>query len=464
MKRKSIVLLMASLMALSAVGCGANSAKADEPKEEAVEPVTELSGTQTAVVMGDDWGPAVTKTILHLDRQVTADSVSAEDFGVSETKEQFNFAALAEDSKEDPSKHIEVTADRKVTDAYTCDANGNKSEDSDYVAIEMYYSPNDGSPYCYDIFTSQNTVCDPYKLAVSLNKGQTISTADGSEISKITVDDMINLSLDSAIYPQLEGADLSGTYTGETGHTLTYGSFKPAEDGKKHPLVIWLHGAGEGGKQNEIAVLGNEVSALYGDEFQEVMGGAYVLTPQTETFWLQYNEDGDWGTNPGKDSIYLKDVKGLIDQYIAENDGIDTNRIYIGGCSNGGFMTMDMILNYPDFFAAAFPICEAYMDSGITDSQLKGIKDLPVWFIYASNDDTVVPDNFEIPTIKRLEAMGANVHKSVFDDVHDNSGRFTGDDGKAYQYMGHWSWIYFFNNECEENGVNMWNWLAEQSK
>ena len=464
MKRKSIVLLMASLMALSAVGCGANSAKADETKEEAVEPVTELSGTQTAVVMGDDWGPAVTKTILHLDRQVTADSVSAEDFGVSETKEQFNFAALAEDSKEDPSKHIEVTADRKVTDAYTCDANGNKSEDSDYVAIEMYYSPNDGSPYCYDIFTSQNTVCDPYKLAVSLNKGQTISTADGSEISKITVDEKINLSLDSAIYPQLEGADLSGTYTGEIGHTLTYGSFKPAEDGKKHPLVIWLHGAGEGGKQNEIAVLGNEVSALYGDEFQEVMGGAYVLTPQTETFWLQYSEDGDWTTNTGKDSIYLKDVKGLIDQYIAENDGIDTNRIYIGGCSNGGFMTMDMILNYPDFFAAAFPICEAYMDSGITDAQLKGIKDLPVWFIYASNDDTVVPDNFEIPTIKRLEAMGANVHKSVFDDVHDNSGRFTGDDGKAYQYMGHWSWIYFFNNECEEDGVNMWNWLAEQSK
>ncbi|MBQ5426425.1 MAG: prolyl oligopeptidase family serine peptidase, partial [Pseudobutyrivibrio sp.] len=287
---------------------------------------------------------------------------------------------------------------------------------------------------------------------------------DGSEISKITVDEKINLSLDSAIYPQLAGADLSGTYTGETGHTLTYGSFKPAEDGKKHPLVIWLHGAGEGGKLNEIAVLGNEVSALYGDEFQEVMGGAYVLTPQTETFWLQYNEDGEWGTNPGKDSIYLKDVKGLIDQYIAENDGIDTNRIYIGGCSNGGFMTMDMILNYPDFFAAAFPICEAYMDSGITDAQLKGIKDLPVWFIYAANDDTVVPDNFEIPTIKRLEAMGANVHKSVFDDVHDNSGRFTGDDGKAYQYMGHWSWIYFFNNECEEDGVNMWNWLAEQSK
>ena len=58
MKKRSIVLLMASIMVMSAVGCGASSAKADEqPKEEPVAPVTELSGTQTAVVMGDDWGP-----------------------------------------------------------------------------------------------------------------------------------------------------------------------------------------------------------------------------------------------------------------------------------------------------------------------------------------------------------------------------------------------------------------------
>ncbi len=125
---------------------------------------------------------------------------------------------------------------------------------------------------------------------------------------------------------------------------------------------------------------------------------------------------------------------------------------------------MDMILNYPDYFAAAFPICEAYSDAGIKDEQLKAIKDLPVWFIYAKNDTTVDPEKFEVPTIARLEKMGADVHTSVFEDVHDTSERFTGEDGKAYQYMGHWSWIYFFNNECDENGVNMWDWLAQQHK
>lgn len=46
--------------------------------------------------------------------------------------------------------------------------------------------------------------------------------------------------------------------------------------------------------------------------------------------------------------------------------------------------------------------------------------------------------------------MGADVHVSVFDDVGT--------------YLGHWSWIWFFNNACEENGTNMWQWLSAQSR
>lgn len=138
--------------------------------------------------------------------------------------------------------------------------------------------------------------------------------------------------------------------------------------------------------------------------------------------------------------------------------------IYYEKKSFGGYMTMDMIINYPDYFAAAFPICEAYNNSGLTDAQLESIKDLPLWFIYAKNDTTVDPTAFEEPTLKRLNEIGANVHTSVFDDVHDTSDTYKGQDGNAYQFMGHWSWIYFFNNECEDNGVNMWQWLSEQHR
>ncbi len=465
MKRKSIMLLMASILAISVIGCGSNKPAQSAKASSATKAADSLLGSQTVVVEGDDWGPAVTKTIIHFNDTIDEASVSKDTFTVAETKDSFNYAALMdEDFKGDPSEHITITSDRTVVDAYTCDSQGNKSDSSEYVALELYYSPEEGNPFCYDVLTWQNTVCDPYQLEVSLKDGNSISTTSGGSFTYISVDSEIDLALDKAIYPQLENVKTDGTFTGKDGYTLSYGSYVPEDDGNKHPLVIWIHGAGEGGTQNEIAILGNEVTALYSDEFQNLMGGAYILTPQTDTFWLTYNENGDWQDNPGVDSVYLQTLKDLIDEYVANNKNVDPDRILIGGCSNGGYMTMDMILNYPDYFAAAFPICEAYADKGITDAQLKAIKDLPVWFVYAKNDTTVVPENFDIPTISRLEKLGANVHSSVFDDVHDTSGRFKGEGGQEYQYMGHWSWLYFFNNECEENGVNMWTWLSEQSK
>ncbi len=494
MKKKVISVLMVAVFSFSMIGCaGAKAAPvvSEDRTESSAEGVSEtensteetdvsteessteeisggkemgetLKGSQKVVIEGQNWGPAVVKTIVELSDVVTADSVSADDFKVVEVKESFNWAALTPGSKEDPNKHIEAEAERGIVDAYTSDENGEKSDASKYVTIELNYSPEEGSPFCYDLFKGNNVICNPYNLKVSLKDGAEITTEAGTAISALDVAEAIDF--DSAVYPQLANTDMTGVYEGAEGHTIHYASYEVADDCAKHPLVIWLHGAGEGGADPRLNTLGNEVTALYSDEFQETMGGAYVLAPQCPTFWMQYDEGGNWMDNKGVDSIFLHDLKALIDEYVASHDKIDANRIIIGGCSNGGYMTMDMIMNYPDYFAAAYPICEAYANSGITDEQLEAIKNLPVWFIYAENDTTVDPKQFEEPTIKRLQDIGANVHTSIFKDVHDTSGKYKGADGKEYQFMGHWSWIYFFNNECEENGVNMWKWLSEQTK
>ena len=255
--------------------------------------------------------------------------------------------------------------------------------------------------------------------------------------------------------------------TGSDGRTLDFAYYTPILfPGRQVPLVIWLHGAGEGGEDPRLALLGNKVAPLAGKEFQDAMGGsAFVLVPQTPGFWLEYNEEGDWQDNPGTESVYTNTLTELINAFAREFP-IDANRVLIGGCSNGGYMTMNMVLRYPNSFAAAFPICEAYKDSGITEEQLASIKDLPLWFVYAKNDTVVNPEEYEIPTIERLQAIGANVRTSVFDDVHDTSGLYFGEDGLPYQYQGHWSWIYFFNNECVDaaTGESLWDWLGRQSK
>ena len=438
-------------MLSAAVVSGATSASA------CFEPELALTCTQTAVVEGYDWGPGVKATILTFDRLLDPRSVRVEDIdSVVERKESMDWGNFG-------GPHIVASAPRTVTAAYTCSKNGKKLEvSSKYVCLEMSCDPNTGSPFCYDFLVGMNTWCKPYELEINMKENSALATILGQKVTA-AVDPVVDH--EDALIPQMKQFVTDGVFRGTDGKELTYGYYAPK--GRKLPLVIWLHGAGEGGKDPSIAFLGNKASALLSDEFQQAMGGAaYVLLPQTPTFWLQYNEAGDWGNNPGVPSVYTQTLKELIDAFVAEHPQIDTNRILIGGCSNGGYMTVNMAIQYPGYFAAAYPICEAYKDSGITEEQLAALKDLPMWFVYAENDTTVDPTIYEAPTLARLKAVDAKVHTSIFADVHDTTGLYKGTEGEPYQYMGHWSWLYFFNRECKDDvtGEDLWTWLGKQSK
>ncbi|MEI2803530.1 MAG: hypothetical protein V9E84_07545 [Trichococcus flocculiformis] len=83
-------------------------------------------------------------------------------------------------------------------------------------------------------------------------------------------------------------ATFSGTYVNPMTDqaeelTLSTAAYEPADlsEGEANPLVIWLHGQGEGGTDPDIAILGNEVSALAKEEIQSYfktddVTGAYV--------------------------------------------------------------------------------------------------------------------------------------------------------------------------------------------
>ena len=154
----------------------------------------------------------------------------------------------------------------------------------------------------------------------------------------------------------------------------------------------------------------------------------------------------------------------MINKVVEENSDIDPERIIIGGCSNGGYMTMEMVLTYPELFYKAYPICEAYYDEYITDEQIAAVKaaGTELWFTHSRDDTTVDPTKCAIPTIERMKEAGITVHESTYDHVVDTTGRFTDANGDPYQYTGHWSWIYFDNNYnvCDDCQENEWEWLA----
>ena len=65
-------------------------------------------------------------------------------------------------------------------------------------------------------------------------------------------------------------------------------------------------------------------------------------------------------------------------------------------------------------------------------------------------------------TIERLKALNANnLYVSVTDNVIDTSGKYFDENNQPYQYSGHWSWIYFFNDQCNANGKKVFDFIND---
>ena len=207
--------------------------------------------------------------------------------------------------------------------------------------------------------------------------------------------------------------------------------------------MIWLHGGGEGGLDVSITLLGNEVVSLIRPEIQSHFtteggaGGAYVLSVQCPTMWMGTSKGFGHGEYP---SLYADVLKSCIDDYVDRHPDVDRKRIYLGGCSNGGYMTMHMLIRNPRYFAAAYPTCEAYLDANISDNEIKALAEENIWIVQSYDDTTVDPKTHCIPTFQRMMKAGAkNVWMSMFENVQ-------GIDNPGQPLMGHFSWCYLFND------------------
>ena len=240
------------------------------------------------------------------------------------------------------------------------------------------------------------------------------------------------------------------------------------------PLIIWLHGAGEGGNKPSIAVLGNRVTALAEETVQMYFPetGAAVLVPQCPTMWMDI--DGKCHYNdayPDSDgrSFYTSALVEMIRRYVRYHPQIDRNRIYIGGCSNGGFMTLQLLLAMPGVFAAAYPCCPAYHASWMNAERIRTLAKTPIWVTAAATDQTLPlkakdgSPNHADALVQKLRAASGNV-------VYTRLPQVMGFDSKGfpYEYNGHFSWIPLLQDritkEFDGEEIHLFEWLASQRK
>src|SRR5699024_10198004 len=194
-------------------------------------------------------------------------------------------------------------------------------------------------------------------------------------------------------------------------------------------------------------------------KIQYYFDGAYVLVTQAPTMWMDSGE-GEY-TKTGQ-SKYTKALVALIKEYM-DKKSIDRDRIYLGGGSNGGYMTMNLLLENPELFTAGFPICQAYASGWVSDKELKRIKEIPIWFVHGKNDPVVSFEKTTKDIAKRLNQLGADEIKvTSFENIIDTSGNYKTKDNEPYKYNDHWSWVYVYNDEIKDEKVSLFEWLASK--
>lgn len=189
------------------------------------------------------------------------------------------------------------------------------------------------------------------------------------------------------------------------GYAIDYRYFSPVKenDETKYPLVVWLHGMGDGaydGRQIERSDIALWASEEYQSRFKQ-SGGAFIFAARSveeeELYWTD-------------ELIYP--LRAAIDDFISKNRAnIDVSRIYVGGYSMGGKMTLKMAVAYPEMFAAIFPICPAWTPDKAATAK---IADIPVWLVSGANDPLVSYFTMTMPTWKNIISQTNNAENCRF--------------------------------------------------
>lgn len=197
-------------------------------------------------------------------------------------------------------------------------------------------------------------------------------------------------------------------YVGKRGDTLLYRLLVPKDYDatKKYPLIVYLHGSGERGNDNEFQLHHGWKTFLV-DSIRENYP-TFVLFPQCPL-------EERWYSKEGKPTKTLLLVNKAVDKLTAEQS-IDVNRLYVMGLSMGGYGTFGCIETWPNKYAAAIPICGW---ANITKAK-KYAKRTAVWLFHGSDDTAVIPERSR-EVYAELKAKGCNVCYTEYPGVGHNS-------------------------------------------
>lgn len=200
---------------------------------------------------------------------------------------------------------------------------------------------------------------------------------------------------------------------------------KPEKD-KKYPVILFLHGAGERGSDNEAQL--KYFPTWMAEAKMREKYPCYVIAPQCRSGekWSV----GNWGAKesdamPKEPTEQLDAAIGMLDSLMKSGLPVDEKRVYLTGLSMGGYGSWELAMRQPDRFAAVAPIC-----GGGDESQAEKLVKVPIW-AWHGDADTAVPVERSRKMIEAITKAGGKPKYTELKGVgHDSwTPAYTKEDG-----------------------------------
>lgn len=221
-----------------------------------------------------------------------------------------------------------------------------------------------------------------------------------------------------------QGTDLynKNTFTSKAG-TMPYRILFPEnfDPEKKYPLILFLHGRGESGNDNQKQL--THGAAFFLQDSIRIRYPAIVVFPQcpAESYWANVKISTDSSgkrifnfVKGEKPSRAMKMLLGLTEQLL-DQPFVDDDRVYIGGLSMGGMGTFEILRREKKIFAAGFVIC-----GGDNVSNVRKYRKVPLWIFHGAKDDVVPPESSALVATE-LKNLGSSVRYTLYPNAKHNS-------------------------------------------
>ena len=190
----------------------------------------------------------------------------------------------------------------------------------------------------------------------------------------------------------------------------------------KYPLIIFLHGSGERGNDNEKQLV-HGAELFLRDSIRKKYP-AIVVFPQCSenSYWSNVTiitdpQNGSRTFNYQTDSkptVAMNLLLNLVDD-LRHKYSIQKKKIYISGLSMGGMGAFEMVRRKPNLFAAAMPICGG--GNPATASKLVKTN----WWIFHGEKDDVVNPQYSKDMAAAIRNEGGSAKLTIYPNANHNS-------------------------------------------